>query len=157
MLEQSAQRLDHFTVAPDLFKPMLDQEKLFEASGLEHSLMELVKLRASQINGCAFCMNMHWQDARTNGESEERLYLLNAWREASVYSRRERAALAWTEALTRIETTQAPDEDYQAIQAKFSPREQVVLSLLINAINSWNRIAIGFRMPHGLPQEDKAA
>ena len=157
MSEQSSQRLDHFTVAPDLFKPMLDQEKLFEDAGLDHSLMELVKLRASQINGCAYCLNMHWQDARAQGESEARLYLLSGWREASVYTARERAALAWTEALTRLETTQAPDQDYEAIQAQFSPREQVALTLLINAINSWNRIAIGFRMPHDLPQEDVAA
>ncbi|MFY2822675.1 carboxymuconolactone decarboxylase family protein [Ruegeria sp. MALMAid1280] len=157
MSDQHTQRLDHFCVAPELFQPMLEQEKLLQECGLEHSLIELVKLRASQINGCAFCINMHWQDARAHGEREERLYLLNAWREASVYSPRETAALAWTEALTRIETTQAPDEDYEVLEAQFTPREQVALSLLISAINSWNRIAIGFRMPHGLPKEEKAA
>ena len=157
MSHQTAQWLDHFSIAPDMFKPMLDQEELFEQSGLEHSLIELVKLRASQINGCAFCINMHWVDARASGEREERLYLLDAWREASVYTPREAAALAWTEALTRIETSQAPDEDYAGIETHFSPREQVALSLLITAINSWNRIAIGFRMPHGLPKEAEAA
>ncbi|MBO9401191.1 carboxymuconolactone decarboxylase family protein [Shimia sp. R9_3] len=157
MSTQNAQRLDHFGVAPDLLKPLLDQEALLKQSGLEHSLIELVKLRVSQINGCAFCINMHWQDAKTHGEREERLYLLNAWREASVYTPRETAALAWTEALTRIETTQAPDADYAAINAQFTPREQAALTLVICAINSWNRIAIGFRMPHDLPQEADAA
>lgn len=157
MSTQPVQRLDHFSVAPELFQPMIEQETLLGNSGLAHSLIELVKLRASQINGCAFCINMHWQDARAHGEAEERLYLLNAWREASVYSESERAALAWTEALTRIETSQAPDADYAALAAHFSPREQVALSLLIGAINTWNRIAIGFRMPHGLPQHVSAA
>lgn len=157
MSSQHAQRLDHFGVAPDLFQPMLEQEKLLKDSGIEQSLIELVKLRASQINGCAFCINMHWQDAMAQGERPERLYLLTAWREASVYTAREAAAFAWTEALTRIETSQAPDEVYAEVAAQFSPREQVALSLLICAINAWNRIAIGFRMPHGLPEEDKAA
>lgn len=157
MSNEHTPRLDHFGVAPDLFQPMMQQEKLLEESGLEHDLIELVKLRASQINGCAFCINMHWQDARAHGEREERLYLLNAWREASVYSAREAAALAWTESLTRIETSQASDADYEGIKRHFSPREQVALSVLICAINAWNRIAIGFRMPHGLPEEVKAA
>lgn len=157
MSDQPSQRLDHFSVAPDLFQPMLEQEKILQASGLEHSLGELVKLRASQINGCAFCINMHWQDAVSHGERVERLYLLDAWREASVYTPRERAALAWAEALTRVETSHAPDETYSALQEYFSPREQVALSLLICAINAWNRIAIGFRMPHGIVEAEKAA
>ena len=150
-------RLDHFSVAPELFQPMLDQEKLLNESGLEQSLIDLVKLRASQINGCAFCIKMHWQKARARGEAEERLYLLNAWREASVYTSREAVALNWTEALTRIEITHAPDSDYAAVAAEFSPREQVALSLVVTAINAWNRIAIGFRMPHGLPSAARAA
>ena len=100
---------------------------------------------------------MHWQDARAHGETEERLYLLSAWRDASVYSEREAAALGWTDALTRIEATQAPDEDYAVFAAHFSPREQVALSLVVTAINAWNRIAIGFRMPHGLPGAAQAA
>lgn len=157
MTKELTQRLDHFGVAPDLFQPMLDQEKLLKQSGLEHSLIELVKLRASQINGCAFCINMHWQDAIAQGESAERLYLLSAWREASVYTAKETAALAWTEALTRIETSHASDADYTLLEAHFSPREQVALSLVISTINSWNRIAIGFRMPHGLPEAAQAA
>jgi len=155
MSHQNPPRIDHFKVAPDLFQPMMEQEKLLKESGLESSLIELVKLRASQINGCAFCIDMHWQDACANGERQARLYLLNAWREASVYSEREIAALAWTEALTRIETSQAPDEDYEKVQAQFTVREQVALSILISAINSWNRIAIGFRMRHGLPKQER--
>ncbi|UWQ54333.1 carboxymuconolactone decarboxylase family protein [Leisingera caerulea] len=151
------QRLDHFAAAPDLFQPMLEQEKLFKDSGLEHSLVELVKLRASQINGCAYCIHMHSHDLRANGESEDRMQLLNAWRESSLYSDRERAALAWTEALTRVETSGAPDADYEAVAQLFSPREQVVLTLLISAINAWNRIAIGFRTPHPAAQEANAA
>ncbi len=157
MSNRQSQRLDHFGVAPELFQPMFDQEKLLEESGLEHSLIALVKVRASQINGCAFCIDMHWQDARAGSEVENRLYLLNAWREASVYTAREAAALGWTEALTRIETSQAPDAVYADIAAHFSPREQVALSLVITAINAWNRIAIAFRMPHGVPGATHAA
>jgi len=157
MPKEQNQRVDHFDVAPELFQPMLEQETLLKQSGLERSLIELVKLRASQINGCAFCINMHWQDARAQGEAEERLYLLNAWHEASVYTAREAAALAWTEALTRIETSQAPDAVYAEVERHFTPREQVALSLVICAINAWNRIAIGFRMPHGVPATAQAA
>ncbi|UWQ46187.1 carboxymuconolactone decarboxylase family protein [Leisingera aquaemixtae] len=151
------QRLDHFTAAPDLFQPMLEQEKLFKDSTLEHSLVELVKLRASQINGCAFCIHMHSRDLRAHGESGDRMQLLNAWRESSLYSDRERAALAWTEALTRVEASGAPDAVYEDVAQLFSPREQVLLTLLISAINAWNRIAIGFRTPHPAAQEANAA
>ncbi|WP_264211297.1 carboxymuconolactone decarboxylase family protein [Leisingera thetidis] len=151
------QRLDHFSAAPELFQPMLEQEKLLKESGLEHSLVELVKLRASQINGCAFCIHMHSHDMRAHGESEDRMQLLNAWRESSLYSDRERAALAWTEALTRVESTGAPDADYEGVARHFTPREQVALSLLVAAINAWNRIAIGFRTPHPAAQEANAA
>lgn len=151
------QRLDHFTAAPDLFQPMLEQEKLFKDSPLEHSLVELVKLRASQINGCAFCIHMHSRDLRAHGESEDRMQLLNAWRESSLYSDRERAALAWTEALTRVEASGAPDAAYEDVAQLFSQREQVLLTLLISAINAWNRIAIGFRTPHPAAQEANAA
>ncbi|MEX0303175.1 MAG: carboxymuconolactone decarboxylase family protein [Leisingera sp.] len=150
-------RLDYFTIASDLFQPMLEQEKMFKESTLEHSLVELVKLRASQINGCAYCIHMHSHDLRAHGESEDRMHLLNAWRESPLYSDRERAALAWCEALTRIETTAAPDADYAAVQRHFEPREQVALTLLISAINAWNRIAIGFRTPHPAAGEASAA
>ena len=115
------------------------------SSGLEQSLIELVKTRASQINGCAFCINMHTQDARKHGETEQRLYLLNAWREAPLYTDRERAALAWTEAVTLISETHAPDDVYAELRKHFSESEAVNLTVLIGTINTWNRLAIAFR------------
>ena len=118
--------------------------------------MELVQIRASQVNGCAFCIHMHTTDARKAGETEERIYLLDAWRESPLYTERERAALAWTEALTRVSETHAPDDDYRALQAHFSEQEQVALTLLVVAINGWNRIQIGFRGVHPV-EERKAA
>jgi len=151
------QRLDQFAAAGDLFKPMMEQEELLKASGLDMTIIELVKLRASQINGCAFCIHMHTHDARKIGESEDRMHLLPAWRESTLYSAREQAALAWTEALTLVAETAAPDEDYALVEAQFSPREQVALTLLIGAINAWNRIAIGFRTPHPVTKESSAA
>ena len=123
-----------------------------QGSGLDHSLLELVKLRASQLNGCAFCLDMHWKDARAQGESEERLYMLNVWRESSIYSERERAALAWTEALTLVADTGAPDEVYEETRAQFDEKEIADLSLAIAAINAWNRMAIGFRLVPGAYQ-----
>ncbi len=152
-----SQRINHFAIAPDLLQPMIQQEELLKDSGLEYSLIELVKLRASQINGCAFCIHMHTHDARAHGETEDRMHLLNAWRESSLYNDRERAALAWTEALTHVSTEGAPDADYAAVALHFSPREQVALTLLISAINSWNRIAIGFQTPHPVSQEMETA
>jgi len=150
-------RLIPFEVAPGALKPMIELEKNLKNSGLEHSLIELVKTRASQINGCAYCIHMHTKDARANGESEERLYLLSAWRESPLYSERERAALAWTEALTLIAKTHAPDEDYEELSRHFTPEEQVKLTLLIGAINTWNRIAIGFRSIHPVEASRAAA
>ncbi len=141
-------RLDAFKAAPDAMEAMLAFEKAVRTSGLESNLIELVKTRASQINGCAYCIHMHTRDARASGESEARLYLLDAWRESPLYTPRERAALAWTEALTLVSRTHAPDEDYEVLQAQFSPQEQVKLTLLIGAINVWNRIAVGFRSVH---------
>ena len=136
-------RLNPFTAAPEVMRPMQELERSIKASGLEQSLIELVKTRASQINGCAFCLHMHTADARAHGESEQRLYLLNAWRESRLYSPRERAALAWTEALTLVAQTHAPDADYAALGEHFSAEEIVKLTLLIATINAWNRIAIG--------------
>ena len=141
-------RLIPFEVAPGSLKPMVELEKTLKTSGLEHSLIELVKTRASQINGCAYCVHMHTKDARAGGETEERLYLLSAWRESPLYSDRERAALALTEALTLVAETHAPDEDYAELGRHFTPAEQVNLTLLIGAINAWNRLAIGFRSIH---------
>jgi AhpD family alkylhydroperoxidase len=126
---------------------MLDMEKYLHECGLEESLIHLVKMRASQINGCAFCLNMHSHDARKNGETEQRLYVLDAWHETELFSARERAALAWTEALTLISQTHAPDDVYGEVNAQFSDAEIANLTLLIGTINLWNRLAIGVRMP----------
>jgi AhpD family alkylhydroperoxidase len=141
-----SQRLNPYE-HPEVMAPLMALEDSLKTSGLEHGLIELVKTRASQINGCAFCINMHTHDAMAAGESAKRLFLLDAWREAPVFSERERAALAWTEALTRIADTHAPDEDYERLKAQFSPEEQLKLTLLISTINAWNRLAIGFRIP----------
>lgn len=141
-------RLNAYALAPDAIQKMAQLEDVLRNSGLEFTLYELVKMRASQINGCAFCLHMHSKDARAAGESEERLYLLSAWRESSLYTPRERAALAWTEALTLVAQTGAPDGDYEALRAEFSEEEIVSLTLLIGLINSWNRLAVGLRSQH---------
>ncbi|HSN20889.1 MAG TPA: carboxymuconolactone decarboxylase family protein [Usitatibacter sp.] len=144
-------------VSADAMKAMRGLQGYVDGSGLEHALLELVKMRASQVNGCAYCLDMHSKDARAAGETEQRLYLLDAWREAPFYSPRERAALAWTEALTRIADTHAPDDVYEALRAQFSEKEIVDLTMAIVAINGWNRIAIGFRTEAGTYQPAKAA
>lgn len=138
-------RIDFYTASPDAFKAMLSLETAVSKLGLEKSLLELVKLRSSQINGCAFCIDMHTADARKDGETERRLYAVTAWREAPFFTGRERAALAWTEALTRLSDTHAPDADYALLSEHFSPKEMVDLTVAINAINGWNRLAVGFR------------
>jgi AhpD family alkylhydroperoxidase len=149
-------RLNPFAAAPAPMQKWLDFSKGILQTGLEESLMELVEIRASQINGCAACLHMHTAAARKRGESEERLYLLDAWRESPLYSARERAALAWTEALTLVSETHAPDEAYQALQAQFTPEEQVALTLLIVTINGWNRVQIGFRGVHPVVKREAA-
>ena len=146
-----------FKSAPEGIKALMAVEASIKASGLEPGLMELVKLRASQINGCAFCIHMHATDLRRVGESEMRLYMLDAWRESTLYTDRERAALGWTEALTRVAETHAPDADYAALKAQFSDAEQVQLTLLIGAINVWNRVNVGLRTPHPVEQARAAA
>jgi AhpD family alkylhydroperoxidase len=138
-------RMNFYQAAPDTMKTMMALETQIQSSGLEQSLMELVKTRASQVNGCAFCIDMHTKDARKRGETEQRLYLLNAWREAPCYTDRERAALAWTEAVTLIAETHAPDDVYNDVRAHFSEAETVNLTMLIGAINTWNRLSIAFR------------
>lgn len=149
MIEDMMQpRLNPFEAAPEMMKAMRALENAVRGSGLEISLIELVKLRASQINGCAYCVDMHTKDARKNGETEQRLYLLSAWDDSSLYSSRERAALAWTEALTRLAETRAPDDVYDAARAEFSDEDLVKLTLLIVTINGWNRLMVGFRMAH---------
>ena len=142
-------RLDYFEAAPDGLKAMLGLEQFIRNCGLERPLIELVKLRASQINACAYCIDMHWKDARAAGETEQRLYGLGAWRESPYYTERERAALAWTESLTLISQTGAPDADFDQVRALFSDKDLASLSLVITTINAWNRLAIGFRSPAG--------
>jgi AhpD family alkylhydroperoxidase len=141
-------RLNAFKASPEGIAAMTKLEEYVRHCGLEFSLIELVKTRASQINGCAFCLHMHTSDARAAGESEARLYLLSAWRESTLYTPRERAALAWTEALTMLPDTGAPTKDYEQGVANFTEKEFVDLTLLIGAINVWNRISVGFRSLH---------
>jgi AhpD family alkylhydroperoxidase len=141
-------RLNILSVQTNLIKLFIDFGNEVEAAGLEKSLVELVKIRASQLNGCAVCLHMHTRDARKAGESEERLYMLNAWRESPLYSARERAALAWTETLTLLATSGAPDEVYALVKAEFSDQESIALTMLINVINSWNRLGVGYRRTH---------
>ena len=138
-------KLNPLAAAPALMKEWQRASFAINAS-LETTLAELVKIRASQINGCANCLNMHTVFARENGETEQRLYLLNAWEEAPCYSDRERAALAWTDHLTQIADKRAPDAVYKALAEQFTPEEQVQLTMMINVINGWNRLAIGFHL-----------
>ena len=145
-------RLKYYQAVPDGYRALRDLEAYVDGCGLEESLLNLIKLRASQINHCAFCVDMHWKDARAAGESEERLYMLDAWRESGVYSERERAALAWTEALTLVAETQAPDDAWEAVRTQFSDKELADLSLAIAPINVWNRLNVGVRTPAGIYQ-----
>ena len=150
------ERLEIFAAGPEARKMMIDHSMIVNGM-LEHSLTELVKIRASQINRCAVCLHMHTRDALKAGISQDRIMLLDAWRESSLYSPRERAALGWTEALTRLSETGAPDADYEALKAHFSPEEQVRLTMLINVINAWNRFGVGFRRAHPATASSVAA
>jgi AhpD family alkylhydroperoxidase len=142
-------RLDYRKSFPQALQAMLGLEHAVHESALEPELLELVKMRASQLNGCAYCLDMHSKDARARGESEQRLHVLAAWREAPFYSDRERAALAWCEALTLLPQTGAPDDDYARLREQFAEEEIVALTLAIVAINGWNRFAVGLRSPVG--------
>jgi AhpD family alkylhydroperoxidase len=151
-------RLNPYKALPDLLEAMQNLQTRVNNSGLEKSLQELVKTRASQINGCAFCLHMHTRDARAAGETEERLFLLEAWRESPLYNERERAALAWTEALTRLsDTASVADDVYEALRASFTEEEMAELTLLVVAINGWNRINVAFRIPHPMTAKTAAA
>ena len=150
-------RLNPFLAAPDEMQAWLAYSIGLHDSGLEPSLMNLVMMRASQINGCAVCLNMHSAEARKLGETEQRLYLLDAWRDSPLYSERERAALGWTEALTRLAGSHVSDDVYRAFSAQFSEAEQVKVTLLIVAINGWNRINAGFRTAHPVGNDRLAA
>jgi AhpD family alkylhydroperoxidase len=149
-------RFNYLKAAPGGYRAMSQLEQYVESCGLEASLIELVKLRASQINGCAYCIDMHTKDARAAGESEQRLYLLSAWREAPFYSERERAALEWTEAVTLIANDHVPDEIYERVKPHFTDEEMANLTLAIATINAWNRLAISFRSEVGSYQPKQA-
>ncbi len=145
-------RIDLSKIAPGAMKAMYGLEVYLKKCGLEASLLELVKVRASQINGCAFCIDMHTKDARARGESEQRLYLLDAWRESPFYSERERAALAWTEAVTLITDGHVRDEVYEQARQHFDEPELANLTLAVVAVNGWNRLNISFRVAPGVYQ-----
>ena len=142
-------RLEYSKVAPGTLKAMMGLETYVRHCGLETSLLELVKVRSSQINGCAYCVDMHTKDARAEGETEQRLYAVAVWREAPFFTDRERAALAWTEAVTLIGQTGAPDDVYQQVRKYFSEEETVNLTMAIVTINGWNRLAVSFRAVAG--------
>ena len=144
-----SRRINYAKAAPGAMHAMLGLQRYTQESGIEHSLLELVKLRASQINGCAYCLDMHSKDARAAGETEQRLHGLSAWRETPYYTERERAALEWTEALTLIADNHVTEELYEQTRRAFSEQELVDLTLAVVTINAWNRIAISFRSEAG--------
>lgn len=150
------ERLNYGQVAPDGIKGLLEIEKYVANSGLDMTIFELVKMRASQINGCAYCLDMHSKDARAAGEKELRLYVLNAWREAPFYTEKERAALAWTEALTLISENEISDALYKEVSTQFDEQELMALTMTIVGINGWNRLAIAFRTKVGMYKAEKS-
>ena len=139
----------NLAVAPDAYRAMSGLEAYLKKSGLEHGLLHMVKLRASQLNGCAYCIDMHWKDARALGETEQRLYGLDAWQESDYYTDRERAALAWTEAVTNLHDGHVPDAAYDAASSHFGEKELADLTWAIATINAWNRVAIASRSEAG--------
>ncbi len=143
------QRIDYPKAFPEGYQAMIHLEGAMRRSGLEPALLELIKIRASQMNGCAFCIDMHTKDARHKGETEQRIYALNAWRETPFFTERERAALAWTEAITNIQQGHASDEVYAEVRKQFDEAETVKLTLAIGTINVWNRIAVAMRADVG--------
>jgi AhpD family alkylhydroperoxidase len=153
MPEVSPERAKYTKISPDAYRSFSSLEEYLGACGLETRLLDLVRLRASMINGCSFCVQMHSHDALRGGEREERLFQLNTWTESPVFTSRERAALAWTDALTLISSTHAPDEVYSVARGEFSEKELVDLTWAIVAINGWNRMAIGFRTPPSIPKK----
>lgn len=149
------ERFNIAKVAPGVYHAMLGLETYLKGCGLEEPLLHLLKLRASQINGCAYCLDMHWKDLAAIGEKEQRMYGLDAWRESPYYSERERAALAWTEAVTNIRDGHVPDEVYEQAKKQFTEKELANLTLAVAAINAWNRLAIASRAPAGTYQPQK--
>ena len=149
------ERIHYSKVSPGAYHALLGLEKYLHESGLEEALLHLIKLRASQINGCAYCLDMHWKDLRAIGETEQRMYSLDAWEESPYYTDRERAALAWTEAVTRVSETHVPDEVYESAQKQFTEKELADLTVAIATINAWNRLAIAGRTTPGTYQPVK--
>jgi AhpD family alkylhydroperoxidase len=149
-------RFNGMKTAPGAYGAMLGLEKYLQECGLEHGLLHLIKLRASQVNGCAYCLDMHWKDLRAIGEQEQRMYSLAAWRECPYYTERERAALAWTEAVTLITAGHVPDSVYAEVRAHFSEKETCDLTLAVATINAWNRLAISSRTVPGAYQAQAA-
>ena len=142
-------RINALAVSPDGYKAMVGLEQYLARCGIEKMLLHLIKLRASQINGCAYCLDMHWKDLRAGGDTEQRLYGLDAWRESPYYTARERAALEWTEAVTLITQGHVPDEVYESVRQQFSEKELADLTLAVATINAWNRLAIALRSEPG--------
>ncbi|HZH09929.1 MAG TPA: carboxymuconolactone decarboxylase family protein [Microvirga sp.] len=150
-------RLSYFKVAPDLMQSVLALSNNVDSSGLDRRLLHLVKLRASQINGCSYCVDLHSREARHDGETEQRVHLVAAWRESPVFTARERAALAWTEKLTRLADRPIEDEDFEDVRQHFDDAELVKLTVAIGLINTWNRLAVPFRTVHPAVPEDRSS
>ncbi len=157
MAEEFKARLDYTKHAHEALRSLYALERYLHDSGIDIKLLHVLKLRASQINGCALCIDMHWKDARAAGETEQRLYGLNAWRESPYYTEKERAALEWAEAVTLVSETHVPDEVYERVRAQYSEKEIVDLTLAVGMINLCNRIAISFRAEPGLYQPKQAS
>ncbi len=150
-------RINYFKAAPDAFKAVMDLETFVQNSGLERRFIHLIKLRASIINGCAYCVDMHVKESRHDGLSEQWINLMSVWRESPVYDEKERALLAWVDAVTQIAETGAPDTAYEALKAHFTEEEMTKITVAIGAINVWNRLAVGFRSQHPIDKPAKAA
>lgn len=150
-------RLNPYHAAPEAMKSLAAVQTYIQQSGLEPSLIDLVRTRASQINACAYCIHLHTREARGRGESEERLYLLDAWRDSPLYTERERAALAWTEAVTLVAQTHVPDAVFDEVRQHFAEDELVKLTLVVATINAWNRMAISFRSVHPMKSTNAEA
>ncbi|MGE5323458.1 MAG: carboxymuconolactone decarboxylase family protein [Actinomycetota bacterium] len=149
-------RIDYAKVARGAYAAMLGLEHYLQQCGLEQPLLDLIKLRVSQINGCAYCLDMHWKDLRANGETEQRLYGLDAWEESPYYTDRERAALSWAESVTKVSETHVPDDVYEKARKQFNDKELADLTLAVATINAWNRLAIAGRSVPGLYQPAKS-
>lgn len=150
-------RLDFQKAAPDALKAVLQLETYVQSSGLDRRFIHLIKLRASQINGCAYCVDMHIRESRHDGMSDQWINLMSVWRESSVYDPSERALLGWVEAVTNVAQTGIPDGEFEALKVHFSDEEIMKITVAIGTINTWNRLAVGFRMPHSVDHQATAA